>query len=205
MPNDSKKFGAPIFAPEMRIEPQWIDYNDHLNMAYYNVLFDRAAETAVELLALGEAYRRMTDRTLMNAETHVTYLRELKPDAVVCATFQLLDADAKRMHVYQQLHHRDGWLAATSESIYLHVDLKGPKVVALPAEIGEAVQAMLREHQVLPKPKYVGRVMGLRRVSRLAALRETLNASIAAGGDVSESELDAALDAKAKKLAKEGF
>lgn len=205
MSDNSKKFGAPIIAPEMRIEPHWIDYNDHLNMAYYNVLFDRSAETAVELLGLGEAYRRTTDRTLMNAETHVTYLRELKPDAVVHATFQLLDADVRRMHVYQELHHREGWLAATSESIYLHVDLKGPKVVAFPAEIVEAVQAMLREHQALPRSKYVGRMMGLRRGSKLATLRETLNASIAAGGDVSEDELDAALDAEAKKLAKEGF
>lgn len=147
----------------MVIEPQWIDYNDHLNMAYYNVLFDRAAEAAVELLGLGEAYRRGTDRTLMNAEVHVTYLRELKPDAVVRPTFRLLDADAKRMHVYQELHHRDGWLAATSESVYLHVDLKGPKVVPFPAEVSDAVQAMLRRHQALPRPKYVGRVMGLRR------------------------------------------
>lgn len=163
MPDNSVKFGAPITAPEMVIEPQWIDYNDHLNMAYYNVLFDRAADTAVELLDLGEAYRRATDRTLMNAEVHVTYLRELKPDAVVRATFRLLDADQKRMHVYQELHHRDGWLAATSESVILHVDLKGPKVVPFPASIGETVQAMLREHQALPRPKYVGRVMGLGR------------------------------------------
>jgi acyl-CoA thioester hydrolase len=189
----------------MRIEPQWIDYNDHLNMAYYNVLFDRASEGAVELLGLGEAYRRAADRTLVNAEAHVTYLRELKPDAVVRATFQLLDADAKRMHVYQELYHRDGWLAATSENVYLHVDLRGPKVVAFPAEIGEAVQAMLREHQVLPRSKYVGRVMGLRRGSKVAALRETLDASIAAGGDVGDDELDAVLDAEAKKLAEEGL
>ena len=169
MPDNSKKFGAPIIGPEMQIEPQWIDYNDHLNMAYYNVLFDRSAETAVDLLGLGEVYRRETDRTLMNAEAHVTYLRELKPDAVVYATFHLLDADQKRMHVYQELYHRDGWLAATSENVYLHVDLSGPKVAPFPADIAEAAQAMLREHEVLPRSKYVGRMMGLRRKSHSAS------------------------------------
>ena len=34
----------PFRASIMQIEPQWIDYNGHLNMAYYNVMFDRAID-----------------------------------------------------------------------------------------------------------------------------------------------------------------
>jgi hypothetical protein len=34
----------PFVSSVMRIEPAWIDYNGHLNMAYYNVLFDRAID-----------------------------------------------------------------------------------------------------------------------------------------------------------------
>ena len=40
---------------------------------------------------------------------------------------------------------------------------------------------------------------------KLNALRDTLNHSIAASGDVSEDELDAALEAKAVELTKEGY
>jgi antitoxin ParD1/3/4 len=40
---------------------------------------------------------------------------------------------------------------------------------------------------------------------KLQALRETLDNSIAQGGEVTEEELDAALEAKAAQLAKEGF
>ncbi|MCJ9752334.1 type II toxin-antitoxin system ParD family antitoxin [Neorhizobium sp. BETTINA12A] len=43
------------------------------------------------------------------------------------------------------------------------------------------------------------------RESKLSALRETLRRSIEAGGDVSEEELDAFLEAEFEKLAKEGF
>jgi antitoxin ParD1/3/4 len=43
------------------------------------------------------------------------------------------------------------------------------------------------------------------REAKLTALRETLNASITAGGDVSDDELDAALAAEAQDLAREGF
>jgi acyl-CoA thioester hydrolase len=157
------KFDAPVIAPAMIVEAEWIDYNDHLNMAYYNVLFDRAADTAVELIHCGEAYRRATDRTLMTAELHVTYRRELKKGALVRGTFRLLDADEKRLHVYQELYHEDGWLSATSESVHLHVDLTELKVVPFPAEIYEDVRIMLRDHQSLSRPHHIGRVMGLRR------------------------------------------
>ena len=54
-------FFAPFVSSVMRVEPQWIDYNGHLNVAYYNVLFDRAVdeivrtaeETACDLIVLG--------------------------------------------------------------------------------------------------------------------------------------------------------
>ncbi len=44
----------------MRVEPQWIDYNGHLNMAYYNVLFDRCVDEAYELLGIGQHYLEHT-------------------------------------------------------------------------------------------------------------------------------------------------
>lgn len=43
------------------------------------------------------------------------------------------------------------------------------------------------------------------REAKFLALRETLHRSIEAGGDVSEEELDASLDAIAGKLRKEGY
>jgi acyl-CoA thioester hydrolase len=159
----SANFDTPVIAPEMTIEEQWIDYNDHLNMAYYNVLFDRTGDFAVDILNIGEAYRRATNKTLMTAEAHVSYVRELKKDARVRGTFRLLDADRKRLHVYYELYHSDGWLAATSENMMLHVDLGGPKVTAFADDVYGDIQTMLRYHRSLPKSKYVGRLIGIRR------------------------------------------
>jgi len=160
-------FDTPIISPLMAVEDAWIDYNDHLNMAYYNVLFDRASEAAVDILELGEAYRRAEDKTLVTVEAHVTYLRELKPKAQVRASFRLLDADAKSLHVYQELFHSDGWLSATSESLLLHVDLKAardtPRVVRFSEQVAGDIQTMLRYHRTLPRTKHIGRVIGIAR------------------------------------------
>jgi acyl-CoA thioester hydrolase len=49
-------FFAPFVSSVMRVEPAWIDYNGHLNMAYYNVLFDRCVDEAYELLGIGLSY-----------------------------------------------------------------------------------------------------------------------------------------------------
>ena len=46
-------FFAPFVSSVMRVEQSWIDYNGHLNMAYYNVLFDRCVDEAYELLGIG--------------------------------------------------------------------------------------------------------------------------------------------------------
>ena len=101
----------PVFSPfvssVMRVEPAWIDYNGHLNMAYYNVLFDRAVDEAFELLGCGIDYVKRRRHSCFTAEVHVRYLRELNAGDPVQVTFQLLDYDAKRMHYFEQLFHAD--------------------------------------------------------------------------------------------------
>ena len=97
----------PFVSSVMRVEPAWIDYNGHLNMAYYNVLFDRAVDEAFELLGCGARLRARTAASCFTAEVHVRYLRELHAGDPVRVTFQLLDYDAKRMHYFEQLFHAD--------------------------------------------------------------------------------------------------
>ena len=117
----------------MRVEPGWIDYNGHLNMAYYNVLFDRAVDEVYEVLGLGLAYVGTQKHSTFTAEVHVRYLRELLVDAPVRVTFRLLGFDSKRMHYFEELHHAgEGWLSATSENMALNVDMTAKKVRRLP-------------------------------------------------------------------------
>src|SRR3954469_12763527 len=86
-------FFAPFVSSAMRVEPAWIDYNGHLNMAYYNVLLDRAADEGYELLGIGATYVERQGRSLYTAEVHVRFLRELHAGDPVRVTFQLIDHD----------------------------------------------------------------------------------------------------------------
>ena len=68
---------APFMSSVMQIEPQWIDYNGHLNMAYYNVMFDRAMDELWLRLGIGPGYMRERQGSTFTAECHVRYLREI--------------------------------------------------------------------------------------------------------------------------------
>ena len=147
----------------MDIEKDWIDYNGHLNMAYYNVIFDRGSDEVFEMLGIGPSYARERKLTIYTAEVHVCYVQELHLGDRVTVSFQLLDHDEKRLRAYQEIRHADGWLAATSESLSLHVDMAGPKVAPFPADIAEKIAAMRAAHAALPMPERAGRSIGIRR------------------------------------------
>ncbi len=157
-------FFAPFVSSVMRVEPAWIDYNGHLNMAYYNVLFDRAVDEVLELLGCGAAYVKSRRQSWFTAEVHVRYLRELHADEPVRVTFQLLDYDAKRMHFFEQLFHAaDGWVSATSENMALHVDMGAGKTAAFPTDVATGLARMKAAHAKLPVPEAAGRRIAMSR------------------------------------------
>ena len=151
-------FFAPFVSSVMRGEPQWIDYNGHLNMAYYNVLFDRAVDETYELIGVGTDYVAKRRQSVFTAEVHVRYLRELHAGDPVRVTFQLLDYDAKRLHYFEQLFHaEEGWVSATSENLSLHVDMASKKTAAFPREVAARLADMKASHALLPVPEVAGR------------------------------------------------
>src|SRR5438309_6545725 len=151
-------FFAPFVSSVMEVEPRWIDYNGHMNMAYYNVLFDRAVDEAYELLGIGPAYLQKRRYSTFAAEVHLRYLRELHAGDPVRVTFQLLGHDAKRMHFFEQLFHAsDGWVSATSENMSLHVDMAARKTAPFPDDVARGLARMTAAHANLPRPEAAGR------------------------------------------------
>lgn len=161
---DDPAFAAPFVSSLMRVEPGWIDYNGHLNMAYYHVLFDRAVDEAFMLVGLGPDYVKERQASYFTAEVHTRYKREIGLDDPLRVTVQLVDHDSKGLHGYQEIRHAEhGWVGATSEFLSLHVDMTSRKVAPFPADVRERLAAMGRAHAGLPRPADLGRPLGLRR------------------------------------------
>ncbi|HUR43015.1 MAG TPA: thioesterase family protein [Aestuariivirga sp.] len=159
-------FPAPFTASIRKVENQWVDYNGHLNMAYYNVLFDRATDEVFALVGLDPDYVKATGGSFFTLEIHVTYVHELHGGDAVRTTVQFLDYDAKRVHYVQQMFHAaEGWLACVSEGIVMHVDLRAKKSTPFPGEILAKIKSMCEAHKTLPVPSQVGHRIGILRKS----------------------------------------
>jgi len=155
-------FDAPFRSSVMSVRPEWLDYNGHMNMAYYAVLFDEAADEIYPDIGFGPDYQK-TGCTTYTAEFHICYLRELHLNDQVTVTLQLLDYDEKRFHTYQEIWHQDGWCAATGEALGLHVDQSGPRVTAMPPHIMENLEMLHAAHKSLAQPERAGRNIGIKR------------------------------------------
>jgi len=149
---------APFLASVMQIEPQWIDYNGHLNMAYYNVMFDRAIDELWLKLGIGPAYRKERDGSTFTAECHVRYLREIHLGDPVQVSILLVAADDKRLHTFEELRHAaEGWLSATSENMTIHIDMGKRKTASFPPDIRARIQALAKAHSGIARPEGIGR------------------------------------------------
>ena len=155
-------FFAPFVSSTMAVEPAWIDYNGHMNMAYYHVLFDRAVDEGFGLVGLGQDYLEERRASFFVAEIHTLYKRELKIGDTVRVTLQLIDFDEKRLHFYMEIRHAtEGWVSATCENLALHVDLTDRRVRPFPEDIQANLAVMRSAHSRLARPAALGRVIGI--------------------------------------------
>jgi acyl-CoA thioester hydrolase len=155
---------APFDRHRARVKREWIDANGHMNVGYYVVAFDHASYTLCEQLGVSWDYTRRELGMIFVLEAHVTYDRELLPDAPFRVTTQILGHDAKRVHVFHEMYHaEEGFLAATNELMILHVDFKTRRAAPWPKETQARLAAMAAAHASLPHPAKAGRVIGLKR------------------------------------------
>ncbi|QUS39000.1 thioesterase [Tardiphaga alba] len=156
--NESLRRPALFKSSIMQIDPQWIDYNGHLNMAYYNVLFDRAVDELWLQIGIGPGYLKERDNSSFTAECHVRYIREIHLGDPAQVSILVVAADEKRIHTFKELRHAtEGWLSATSENMTLHMDMTARRVAAFPPDINANVQALAKAHSGLERPEGIGR------------------------------------------------
>ncbi len=154
----------PIRTTARAVLPEWIDYNGHMNVAYYVMAIDQSMDEVFDMLGLGEELvteRRMGPMALAN---QIHYLDELLEGQEYACDFQLLDADHKRLHLFVTMHHlTKGTVAATYEGLSLNVDLAARRSANYPDDCLARVQALKSAHAGLPRPDLAGARIGIRR------------------------------------------
>ncbi|MDO8360725.1 MAG: thioesterase family protein [Devosia sp.] len=151
----------------MRVLPDWIDSNEHMNVSRYDQLFD-AAESAFYASCGIDRLLQAQRRGLFRLEKHLRYQREMRLGASIAITTQLIWTDLKRVHVFHQMWNADeGHRAATMECMAIHVNLDTRKPVTFDVPLVRGrIEAMARAHAALPLPDGAGRSVGRHPPSR---------------------------------------
>lgn len=148
----------------VRVRPEFIDPNGHLNVGYYGVLFDLALDLVWDRLGIGYAQIKQTGKSSFALESHLTYQREVKQGDPLRFSFQLLDHDAKRIHYFLAMRHpKDDAIAATLEQLSVCVDMATRRSAPWPDEAQRRMMQLFAVHRERPRPLEAGRPMGIRR------------------------------------------
>ena len=118
-----------------KIIKEWTDYNNHMNLSYYILIFDVGAEVILSKFKMGEHSAKTTKKSTMVVETHTTYNQEVKEDDEVDVSLTYFDHDNKRLHYKLEMHDKaKNVLSATTEVLALYIDLDKRKVADFESE-----------------------------------------------------------------------
>ena len=130
------------------IKKEWIDYNNHMNMAYYVLVFDEVWEIILKKFKMGEDSAKSTQMSTMVVETHTTYDSEVKLGDEVEINLTFFDHDKKRLHFKMEMIEKSSRkLSATLEMLSLYIDLSQRKVTEFEQEKIKIMDQFIIDHK----------------------------------------------------------
>jgi acyl-CoA thioester hydrolase len=149
---------APLRIYTDTVRPEWIDYNGHMNVAYYVLAFDYATDAFFDYLGIGRAYKEGSGCSTFAADMNAGYRREVHVgDPLAFATW-FLGHDDKRLHYYHEMYHgTEGWLASTCELLSLHIDMAARRTAPFPDIVMARLEEVRAAHASVRLPEGVGR------------------------------------------------
>jgi len=137
-----------VLLKSFEVKKEWVDYNNHMNMAYYVLIIDRAWEVALEKFQMGANAAKNENRSTMVVETNTKYLNEVKEGEEVDINLTYFDHDKKRLHIKMEMvNKKSKKLSASMEWISLYIDLSKRKVTEFENEKLELMDEFIKEHK----------------------------------------------------------
>ena len=155
---------SPFIGHRGIVRPGWVDDNNHMNLAYYLVLFDGGSDALFEALGIGEAYRHEAGCTSFAAETHLVYEREMNLGDTALVSTTIIDVDEKRLHLAHEMYREgESDRVCLQEIMFINVNLTTRRAAPWTPAALTRLQSALAVHSALPRPAKLGRHIGLRK------------------------------------------
>ena len=130
------------------VKKEWVDYNNHMNMAYYVLVFAKAWEVALEKFKMGGTAAKNLNRSTMVVETNTKYLNEVKEGEMVNVNLTYFDHDKKRLHLKMEMISQiTNKISASMEWVSLYIDLSKRKVTEFEEEKVKLMKDFIEENK----------------------------------------------------------
>lgn len=144
----------------LTVKPEWLDYNDHVNVAYYVVAFEHGIEDLKATYGLDASYRQEHQRSTVALEVHLTYQNEARRGDDLRIESRILGTDGKRLHLCQAMY-RETTLLTTQEVISISFDLMARRTCPFAPELLVKIEALQVAQAKHSPPSWVGRSISL--------------------------------------------
>ncbi len=161
---ESDDLSQPLQLHTDLVQPEWVDYNNHMTESRYLQVFGDASDALFRYIGINQDYHAQ-GFSYYTVETHINYIREVAVGQPLSVTTQIISSDAKRLHIFHSMYldwkdRDDDRLLATTEQMLLHVDTKRGQVCAVRADVAERITKIVAAHAHLHRPVQVGRSIG---------------------------------------------
>lgn len=132
------------------VPPEWVDYNNHMNEAFYLTAFSEAADQMLEWAGL-DAACVAAGASVFTVETHIRHLGEVDIADPLRVTTRVMKGGGKKLHLWHEMWVADR-LCATGEQLLLHMDLTARASAQPPEKVGTWLGSAMAAHADLPRP-----------------------------------------------------
>ncbi len=152
-----------LIGTTVTVEPEWVDYNGHMNLAFYVLAFDQATDNFYDQLGIGLDYRETENSSMFTLGINVDYLREVFNGDKLQINTQLLAVDNKRLrYIHLMYQGKEAKPVAVNECLAIHVDMGSRKSLPFPEKTQQRLNSAMVNHQTLSTPESAGRLLGKR-------------------------------------------
>ena len=136
-----------LLLTKKKIINEWTDYNNHMNLSFYIMIFDMGAEQILSKFQMGEQSAKSTKKSTMVVETHTTYNNEVKENDDVEVHLSYFDHDKKRIQYKLEMYEKSkNILSSTTEVLALYIDLNIRKVAQFEKEKVMIMDQFIKEN-----------------------------------------------------------
>jgi acyl-CoA thioester hydrolase len=146
------------------VQPEWIDYNGHMNDACYVLVFSQAIDEFMLQIGLDESFRAEHQVSIYTLQSMVHYLQEVSLGEPLQVSARLLESDAKKLRVFFTMRHGvSGDELAAMETLLLHMDMAAHRAAPMLPDTAARVETLQRHQAGLEWPALAGRSIALSR------------------------------------------